>query len=54
MLWFSALFLLSLLPLILCLEDYYKLLNIDKSASDKEIKKAYRVLSKKFHPDKNP
>ncbi|MCJ1321191.1 DnaJ- protein scj1 [Xylographa vitiligo] len=54
MLWFSAFLLLYLVPFILCAEDYYKLLNIDKSASEKEIKKAYRVLSKKFHPDKNP
>ena len=54
MLWLSAILLLYLLPLILCAEDYYKLLSIDKSASDKEIKRAYRTLSKKFHPDKNP
>ena len=54
MLWISAVLLLYLLPLILCAEDYYKLLSIDKSASDKEIKRAYRTLSKKFHPDKNP
>jgi len=43
-----------LLPLALCAEDFYKLLNIDKSASEREIKKAYRLLSKKYHPDKNP
>ncbi|GAB7346646.1 hypothetical protein MBLNU459_g1778t1 [Dothideomycetes sp. NU459] len=55
MLFFHALALLCLLPLLaLCAEDYYKLLGIDKSASDREIKKAYRTLSKKFHPDKNP
>ncbi|KAL2039636.1 hypothetical protein N7G274_007495 [Stereocaulon virgatum] len=43
-----------LLPLALCAEDFYKLLNLDKSASDRDIKKAYRLLSKKYHPDKNP
>lgn len=31
-----------------------QLLGIDKHASDKDIKRAYRVLSKKYHPDKNP
>ncbi|KAH3681006.1 hypothetical protein WICPIJ_008014 [Wickerhamomyces pijperi] len=34
--------------------DYYKLLGISKSASEKEIKSAYRAQSKKYHPDKNP
>ncbi len=33
--------------------DPYKVLNIDKSASDKEIKSAYRKLAKKYHPDTN-
>lgn len=54
MVWFPFALLLLALPLVLCAEDYYKLLNVDKSASDKDIKKAYRTLSKKFHPDKNP
>lgn len=40
--------------LVLAAEDYYKLLGLDKSASEKDIKRAYRTLSKKFHPDKNP
>lgn len=34
--------------------DYYKLLGVDKNASVKDIKSAYRKLARKFHPDLNP
>jgi len=49
---FLSVFILESL-IVLCKKDYYKVLGLDKKASEKDIKKAFRKLAMKYHPDKN-
>ena len=50
----SLYFLLLFLAAAMAGKDYYKILGVKKTAKAAEIKKAYRKLSLKYHPDKNP
>ncbi|KAF3058684.1 DnaJ-related protein SCJ1 [Daldinia childiae] len=52
--WATLWLLFILAQLAFCAEDFYKILGVDRQATDKQIKTAYRQLSKKYHPDKNP
>ena len=35
------------------MKDYYKILEVEEQSSEDDIKKSYRTLSKKYHPDVN-
>lgn len=49
----KILIILVFISLSLCKEDYYKILGVKQNASEREIKKAFKKLSLKYHPDKN-
>jgi DnaJ-related protein SCJ1 len=50
----ACLLLAALLPLVLCGADYYEVLGLSRDATASQIKKTYRKLSLKYHPDKDP
>ena len=52
-LWFILMVIHFILHLALCDEDYYKLLGVDNKATTDQIRKAFKKLAIRYHPDKN-
>ena len=50
---FTKFTILFLLPFVTLSEDYYQLLRIKKNAENRDIRKAFKKLALKYHPDKN-
>ena len=50
---FAFFFIIFIICLVVCEEDYYKILGVKKNAGEKEIKRAFKKLALKYHPDKN-
>ncbi len=51
---YNIIIFIALLPLLaICGQDYYKLLGVPRNADERAIKKAFKKLSIKYHPDKN-
>lgn len=50
---FSKLLIFFIISVAICGEDFYKLLGVTRASTDAEIKKAFKKLSLKYHPDKN-